>query len=196
MPSPSLFSDDLIKANKAPRRSRRQSNKETTAKRDADNKPTNIQKSIGQTKAKRDAAVNARRQGAAAAAAPKKPTAMEIDREVNRVRRNKSTQPSQQQQKKKPGMPQQQQEGTGRRNRRGRGRGAAAATGTATTEIKAPTKKAVSAAVRVMKEFGFQPPKGMDVVISFAPKPTPPAQAAQGKRGGGGGGGRGGGRQN
>ena len=202
----SLFlspTDDLIKANKAPRRSnqRRHFFDAATSKSAADNKPTSIQKSVGQSKAKRQAAVNARRQGGAAANANKKPTAMEIEKEISRVRKNKSTHPPPQQ-RKTGGQQQRQQQGPNPRRHESGGGGAAAGTaGATTTEMKAPTKKAVSAAVRVMKDFGFQPPKGMDVVISFAPKPEQPrkpnpsaaAGGGRGKRGGGGG--RGGGRQ-
>jgi hypothetical protein len=81
---------------------------------------------------------------------------MEIDKEVNRVRKNKSIQPAQ--------RPPQQRGSARGRARRG------PTTATTPETLQAPTKKAVSAAVRAMKEFGFQPPKGMDVVISFAPK--------------------------
>ena len=71
--------------------------------------------------------------------------------------------------------------------------------------ITAPTQKAIGAAARAMKEFGFKVPKGMQMQISFVSKPTtnvvsPKAPVfkapTNGGRGGGnnGRGGRGGGR--
>lgn len=155
--------DDLIKV------SRKQSgSSEAAVKRrrksiksdKKDDKPTTVQKSIAQTKARRDAAYKtARREGADGSAdTRKKATLMDIDKEVDRVRKNKSLQAPQRKQ-------QQPQRGRPRR-------APSASTATAPEAFQAPTKKAVSAAVQAMKEFGFQPPKGMDVVISFAPKET------------------------
>mmetsp|Transcript_13603 Transcript_13603/g.27769 ORF Transcript_13603/g.27769 Transcript_13603/m.27769 type:complete len:228 (+) Transcript_13603:199-882(+) len=65
----------------------------------------------------------------------------------------------------------------------------------ATTTImpfKLPPKKVVSAAVKAMKESGYQPPKGMQMQISFVPK----AGGGGGVGGGRGGGGRGGNNNN
>jgi hypothetical protein len=66
---------------------------------------------------------------------------MDVEKEVARVKNNKSLQTKTQKER-----------ATQQRSNRG------------------PTKKAVSAAVRAMKDAGFEPPKGMQVVISFTPK--------------------------
>jgi len=157
--------DDLIKVSRKQSGSseaavnRRRKNIKSDKK---DDKPTTVQTSIAQTKARRDAAYRtARREGAdGSAGTRKKATLMDIDKEVDRVRKNKSLQQ----------VPQRKQQPL--RGRPRRAPTTPAATTTTPEAFQAPTKKAVSAAVQAMKEFGFQPPKGMDVVISFAPKET------------------------
>jgi hypothetical protein len=157
------LTDDLIKVSRKQSGSseaavnRRRKNIKSDKK---DDKPTTVQTSIAQTKARRDAAYRtARREGAdGSAGTRKKATLMDIDKEVDRVRKNKSLQQA----------PQRKQQALRGRPRRAPSTPA----GTTPEAFQAPTKKAVSAAVQAMKEFGFQPPKGMDVVISFAPKET------------------------
>ena len=61
--------------------------------------------------------------------------------------------------------------------------------------VNPPTQQAVSAAARAMKDFGFKAPKGMQMQISFVPKPAPKT-AGGGKGGRGGRGGRGGNNNN
>jgi len=163
--------DDLIKQNRdapAPaqgtdndknNRARRRSDPKAQTRRVSErNKATAQQRSIGQTKAKRQADINARRQsqspqksnnndqsnnnkrtGGNRRKSNNKPTQMEVEREVNRAKNRKSLQ-----------TPAQKQGDV----------------------AKPPTKKAVTAAVRAMKDAGFDPPKGMQVVISFQPKPA------------------------
>mmetsp|Transcript_9535 Transcript_9535/g.13800 ORF Transcript_9535/g.13800 Transcript_9535/m.13800 type:complete len:242 (-) Transcript_9535:674-1399(-) len=182
--------DDLIKVTRKEQSTTRRRQNPKVVKDAGDKKPTNVQKSIGQTKAKRDAAVNARRRDTPSNT---KPTSMDVEKEVNRVQQNRTLQPPQQQQQRGGAATRGRRNRSGRgpvtlrrrrgpvtkaatlqfhRNQRGRGPVAAAASTTITTALQPPTRKAVSAAVRAMKEFGFQPPKGMDVVICFAPKPT------------------------
>lgn len=172
--------DDLIKVTRKEESTTRRRQNPKVVKKAGDKKPTNVQKSIGQTKAKRDAAVNARRRDTPS---NKKPTSMDVEKEVNRVQQNRTLQPPQQQQRGGAATRgRRNRSGRGpvttaatlqsHRNQRGRGPAATAASTTITTALQPPTKKAVSAAVRAMKDFGFQPPKGMDVVISFAPKTT------------------------
>lgn len=50
--------------------------------------------------------------------------------------------------------------------------------------VKPPSKKAVTAALRAINQSGFKTPKGMKMVISFTPE-----EKAKGQKGGGGGGG-------
>ena len=39
--------------------------------------------------------------------------------------------------------------------------------------IKAPSQQAIGAAAKAMKDYGFKPPKGMQMQISFVPKKEP-----------------------
>ena len=200
-PIPSLLkkiiTDDLIAT-------RRRANPSRTAK-----KNNAAARATGQNKARRGAKVAARRGIPGSTNNNSKPTPMEEERQVNRVKR-----------------------GTGAlRNGRG-GRGAGAAGGGARSTVRsgrgvrgtaprvsdvkakakarlskarsviaqqkagknggvaAPTQKAVSAAAKAMKDFGFKAPKGMQMQISFVPKKG----AATGGGGGGNKGGRSGGR--
>ena len=57
--------------------------------------------------------------------------------------------------------------------------------GAARAEIQAPSTQAISAAANAMKDFGFKPPKGMQMQISFVPKPNPPNKRGNNNQNGG-----------
>lgn len=134
--------------------SRRKDNRRTNPKRKvkvSEKSKSIVARSIGQGKAKRQAQVNARRNSQKNT----KPEQADINKEVNRqVSQDKANNSVRR-----------------RRNRRGVVVPNLTAKQTKQNSVKTPTKKAVSAAVKAMKENGFQPPEGMQMVISFAPAP-------------------------
>lgn len=115
-----------------------------------------VAKSIGKSKAQRQAQVNGRRLNSQRNAKPKQ---ADIDKEVKRqtVKENANKSNSM-------------------RVRNGSRRRVVlpnlAAKQTKRNVVpRTPTKKAVSAAVQAMANNGFRPPEGMQMVISFAPAP-------------------------
>lgn len=144
--------DDLIS-------SRRKESRRTNPKRKVNVSETSkniVAKSIGKSKAQRQAQVNGRRLNSQRNAKPKQ---ADIDKEVKRqtVKENANKSNSM-------------------RVRNGSRRRVVlpnlAAKQTKRNVVpRTPTKKAVSAAVQAMANNGFRPPEGMQMVISFAPAP-------------------------
>uniref|UniRef100_A0A7S0C2Y5 Uncharacterized protein n=2 Tax=Proboscia inermis TaxID=420281 RepID=A0A7S0C2Y5_9STRA len=143
--------DDLIS-------SRRKDSRRTNPKRKVNVSETSkniVAKSIGKSKAQRQAQVNGRRKNQRNA----KPKQADIDKEVKRqtVKENANKSNSM-------------------RVRNGSRRRVVlpnlAAKQTKRNAVpRTPTNKAVSAAVQAMANNGFRPPEGMQMVISFAPAP-------------------------
>lgn len=145
--------DDLIKARRSEDKDSLQK-KRVSIKSPASaksKKPTQAQKSVGISKANRGANTAARR----GLSPSPKPTPMQIVKEVNRQQRNGS------------GATSNNRQGTRQSNR------------IRTNDNKgiknnsAPPKSAVDAALKAMTEFGFKPPDGMKIVISFTPIDSP-----------------------
>jgi len=165
--------DDLIKArrteDKTANKSAQESKKKDALKQKRvsikspantkSKKPTQAQKSVGMSKAKRGANTAARR----GISPTPQPTAMQIEKEVKRQQRNG------------PGA-------TTPQNRRGTRQSTRIRasdnrqplsdkkTNKGNRDFEAPPKKAVDAALKAMTKFGYKPPVGMKVVISFMPK--------------------------
>ncbi|KAL7516564.1 hypothetical protein ACHAWX_001565 [Stephanocyclus meneghinianus] len=214
--------DDLIS-------NRRKQNRKNPP-RAASKTPTASARATGQNKARRGAVVNARRGintntsagGNTNAASKGKPSAMEVERQVYRAQRravggalraalssrggrsniaaraggtaSRATAPRVSDAKAKAKARLNAARAVIAKQKGG---------GASSSAITAPTPQAVSAAARAMKDFGFTPPKGMQMQISFVPKMTnaPATAVAGGDKGGrgnrngnAGGRGRGGGR--
>jgi hypothetical protein len=174
----------------------------TASRRGGRDRVSTVDRAIGAGRAKRNAAVNARRQMNPAAPAVKKPTQMEIEKEVK-------TQADRSQRAK---VRQVQNKAGGRVAAAG-GRKERAAKKPATQQVKTktaavqfapsstakpPTRKAVNAAVQAFKANGFDIPPGTHMVIRFeeANKPASNNTAGRGGAGRARGAGRGGGRGN
>lgn len=151
--------DDLIKArrteDKTANKSAQESKKKEVLKQkrlsikspanSKSKKPTQAQKSVGISKAKRGANTAARR----GISPSPQPTAAQIEKEVKRQQRNG------------PGTANQDQKGTRQSKRIRENKG--------NQNVEAPPKSAVDAALKAMKKFGYKPPEGMKIVISFTP---------------------------
>lgn len=188
--------------------SRRKAANASKAKQAIQKDVSNVDRSVATSRAKRNAAMNARR----GLATTNKASAMDVEKEVKK-QVAKSTQQHAAQLKKNEAQKKQtpvsagprltpQEKAAARREKRRirKEAGAAAAAGISVmggakgdvvTLTRPPSKKAVKAAVEAMRSTGFTVPEGMQMVISFAPL----AAGAQ-KHGAGGGGGGGGARGN
>mmetsp|Transcript_30515 Transcript_30515/g.46228 ORF Transcript_30515/g.46228 Transcript_30515/m.46228 type:complete len:229 (-) Transcript_30515:724-1410(-) len=184
--------DDMIKQ----RRTKSTNNRKASA----------VDKTVGRGRAKRQAAANARR----GISDSKKPSKMEVDKEVKReTRRTARNAKNKPQPGRKPKSEaviktkaKQDKKRKQENKKKGSGDLAIPPTWIGGTR-RPPSKKAVTAAVEAMKDSGFTVPKGMQMVISFAPAPNQdptiskqPARNTKGNRNnsGGRGAGRGGGR--
>ncbi len=137
-------------------------------------------RSLGAGRAKRDAAVAARRGirqssgNAASGDAKAKPTAMEVEREVYRQSRQTAQTQARAMNRASRGRISADTRNT-EAGRRGGGRRRApastttAATGVALPNPRPPSKKAVNAAIAAMQQNGFQVPSNMQMLITFAP---------------------------
>mmetsp|Transcript_10353 Transcript_10353/g.28488 ORF Transcript_10353/g.28488 Transcript_10353/m.28488 type:complete len:233 (-) Transcript_10353:200-898(-) len=150
--------DDMIK-------SRRQEQQKST--RAAAKKPATAVRSIATGRAKRAAAVNARR-GIASSATPKK---ADVKREI--ARQEKKTVKAKQINQKKASGGRVKVPTNSRKAKKDAGKGAASANA---VFVRPPTKKAIKAAVSAMEGAGYQVPNGMQVVVSLAPKDIPAKQ--------------------
>ena len=116
-----------------------------------------VDKAVGAGRAKREAAIKARR----GLAESKKPSAMEVEREVYRQSRQRASTKAKNEKKATNGRI--APDSTGRRARKKKEEETKAVFGVQ------PSKKAVAAAVSAMKKEGFKIPEGMQVVITVAP---------------------------
>lgn len=151
--------------------------KQRRAKPNRNNKKTStVDRTVGRGRAKRQAAANARR----GISDSKKPSKMEVEKEVSRETRR-----SGRNQKNNPqaGRKQKSEAAIKAKEKQDKRRKQGNKKGSGETEIpptwiggtrRPPSKKAVTAAVEAMKESGFTVPKGMQMVISFAPAPDQP----------------------
>lgn len=158
-------------------------------------KETLTNKSIGSSRAKRDAKMSARR-GLSSKAS--KVDAMDIDRQVSRQTRGGKTGGAKGLQKEgglrvrrstRVRIPRNANEGLGN-IKNGTHRGGkknikkraerVQANKQKNAKIRAPSQKAVTAALRAINQSGFKTPKGMKMVISFTPE-----NSAKEKKGGG-----------
>lgn len=154
--------DDLIKA-------RRTEDKDVLQKKRApikspanskNKKQTQAQKSVGISKANRGANTAARR----GLSPNPRPTPMQIEKEVNRQQRNGS------------GANSNNRQGTRQSNRISAKANRKTLTdnkGHGNQNRSAPPKNAVDAALKAMTAFGYKPPDGMKIVISFTPTDAP-----------------------
>ena len=147
----------------------------TASKPSATRTATLADRQVAKGKAKRTAAANARR-GLATTA---QPSAQEIEKEVYRQTRRatSSTKKQQDQQVMKGRKPRSQADiKTKARNEKKAEPKKKADNSIPPTWIggtrRPPSKKAVTAAVEAMQQSGFKVPKGMQMVISFAPAPN------------------------
>ncbi|KAL3903417.1 MAG: hypothetical protein SGARI_005390 [Bacillariaceae sp.] len=161
-----------------------------TAKRGTKKAATTSDRSIATGRAKRDAAAKARR----GMTQDKKPSAMEVDREVYRQSRKTATAKSRAEQKASGGrLPvKKAKKGTAAAGKKK----APPPAGVAVTGGRPPSKKQVEAAVKAMASIGAPVPKGHQLVLTFVPtfqQNTAPAtkttQPKNNKKGGGQGGG-------
>eukprot|EP00550_Attheya_septentrionalis_P010729 CAMPEP_0198304756 /NCGR_PEP_ID=MMETSP1449-20131203/57564_1 /TAXON_ID=420275 /ORGANISM="Attheya septentrionalis, Strain CCMP2084" /LENGTH=239 /DNA_ID=CAMNT_0044007285 /DNA_START=51 /DNA_END=770 /DNA_ORIENTATION=- len=171
-PAVNMSLDDMIKA-------RREKEGKARKPKAGNGKPTLAQQSVGRGKAKKSAAANARR--GLGGGDSLKPSAMEVEKQIYRAQR---TGPNK--------TPTNATATGGKRSRRiadvkardkiqkgkkltmqqKQAKFANAGRGPTTNQpTNAPTKKVTSAALAAMKQAGFQVPKGMKMVIQFAPNP-------------------------
>jgi hypothetical protein len=152
-------------------------------------KPTNVQKSVGSNKAKRNAKVSSKR----GVSDTSKPTPMEIEREVYRQsrtggkskkdsdstpRRSRRIQANQKKNVKEgrvggktrssnKSLADQKIKQKNIARQRKQGQQQQANKNKAKEEVVKPPKKAIGVAKKAMQEAGFVPPKGMKMVVSF-----------------------------
>jgi hypothetical protein len=180
----------------------------TASRRGGRDRVSTVDRSIGAGRAKRNAAVNARRQMTPTAAAAKKPTQMEIEKEV-KTQADRSLRAKVRPVQNKAGG--RVAAAGGRKERavvkaaagtRGRGKNPAirqVKTKSAAVQLaptaKPPTRKAVNAAVQAFKANGFDIPAGTQMVIRFEEANKPASNTGAAPNGAGrGGAGRGRGR--
>ena len=140
-------------------------------------KPTTADKTMGRQRATRTANVNARR----GIQTSNKPSAMEIEREVYRQSRmNKpATEPTTTTSRRNPKDSAAQVKARKQKKEQQKvGKPAQRVVPVSIGSTKHPPKKAIVAAVEAMSSKGFNVPKGMQMIISFAPAaaPTPAPQ--------------------
>jgi hypothetical protein len=163
--------DDMIK-------NRRQQDKKP--KKAAPKAVTNADKSVGTSKAKRKAALDARR----GISKSSKPTKAQIDEEIKKQVQKKAAVQSK---KRNPVFDSPPVKAEQRRQKREAARSGAATivsgsgkSQRVTTIGRPPSKKAIRAAMTAMEAVGFKIPEGCKMVISFAPEQendTKPAPA-------------------
>eukprot|EP00547_Thalassionema_nitzschioides_P006048 CAMPEP_0194207746 /NCGR_PEP_ID=MMETSP0156-20130528/6406_1 /TAXON_ID=33649 /ORGANISM="Thalassionema nitzschioides, Strain L26-B" /LENGTH=224 /DNA_ID=CAMNT_0038934581 /DNA_START=51 /DNA_END=725 /DNA_ORIENTATION=- len=153
--------DDMIKQRRA-----KTNNKKTA----------NVDRTVGRGRAKRQAAANARR----GISDSKTPSKMEVEKEVKReTRRSGRNQKNKPQAGRRPkseaAVKAKEKQDKRRKQSNKKSSGETAIPPTWIGGVKRPpSKKAVTAAVVAMKDSGFKVPKGMQMVISFAPAPNQP----------------------
>jgi hypothetical protein len=159
-----FLADDIIK-------NRRKTT--TTTRRAPAGKPTAADKAMGRQRATRTATVNARR----GIQTSNKPSAMEIEREVYRQSRmstpatKSTTTPSRRNQKDSAAQVKARKQ---KKEQQKAGKPAQRVIPVSVGGPKrAPSQKAIVAAVEAMSSKGFNVPKGMQMVISFAPAAAP-----------------------
>ena len=149
-----------------------------TASRKAPKKASNADRSIATGRAKREAAMKAKR----GLAQSKKPNAMDVEREVYRQSRQTAKARKANEKKQTHGRV---APNSSLRDKKAKGKKKndppAAVFGGRT-----PSKKAVEAAIKGMEAAGFQVPKGHQVMMTFIPTPTAPQTTGgnKGKKGG------------
>jgi len=179
-------------------------------------RPSAVDRSVGSGRAKRQASANARR----GITDTKKPSRMQIEREANRVARQSdrgktTTTTAAAAGRGRKAKPEAVVRAKERQDKKRRQEAKKKSSGSSDNVIppawiggtrRPPSKKAVTAAVEAMTDAGFKVPRGMQMVISFAPAPNVdptkdenrksyPRNNSRGSgRGGRGGRGRGGGR--
>lgn len=158
-----FLADDMIK-------NRRK--KSMTTRRAPAGKPTAADRAMGRQRATRTATVNARR----GIQTSNKPSAMEIEREVYRQSRmNKPatksvTTPSRRNPKDSAAQVKARKQ---KKEQQKAGKPAHRVVPVSVGRVKHPSQKAIVAAVEAMSSKGFNVPKGMQMVISFAPAAAP-----------------------
>jgi len=149
--------------------------------------PTKADAIVGKGKAKRTAA-QANRRGIVSS---EKPTSMQVEKETYRQQR-KTQGPGRFPREAK--TSQSHSEADVRSKARALQNNKRQGGSAGTDNPRPPTKKALNAAVRAMNDAGYSVPRGMQMVVSFAPAPNNQGGRGNAGRGGRGGGGRGRGR--
>ena len=155
---------------------------------------SNTDKAIGTSRAKRNAALDARR----GITKSSKPTKAQVEQEIKKQVAKRTVKQEQPQTKKRGNVnADPETKAAQRRQKREVARSGAATivSGSGKKVVgtlgRPPSKKAIRAAVEAMQEKGFKIPTGYRMVISFAPEETPdmeedskPAPKEGGKKGG------------
>lgn len=144
-------------------------------------KTATADRSIATGRAKREAAMKAKR----GLTQSKKPTKMEVEKEVKR-QNNKTVNEKKRKEKKASGgriAP----DSSARNKKKKEKKAAEKKTNSPPPAIfggRAPPKKAIEAAIKGMETAGFKIPSGYQMVMTFVPGASPsPAPAAKGKKG-------------
>jgi hypothetical protein len=165
----------------------RRKDQQKTSKR-APKKVSNADRSIATGKAKRDAAMKARR----GMTQEKKPSTMEVEREVYRQSRKTATAKKNAEKKASGGrLPPNSSLRDSKAKQGGPGgkKPGAASAPAAIFGGRTPSKKQIEAAIKGMESIGQPCPPGHSVLITFIPVVTDPKPDPKGKKGPPGGGG-------
>lgn len=162
-------SDEMIKE-------RRKENVKASKK--GPKKPSNTDRTIATGRAKREAAVKARR----GLSESKKPNAMDVEREV--YRQSRKTEASKRRAEKKASGGRLPPDASGRSEKKKKGKGGAEAP-VAIFGGRTPSRKAVEAAIKGMEGAGFKVPQGHQVMMTFVPVATTQADDKDSKKKGG-----------
>ena len=165
----------------------RRKDQQKAAKKATNKKASATDRSIATGRAKRDAAMKARR----GMTQDKKPSAMEVEREVYRQQRKTATAKSRAEQKASGGRLPPNSSLREKKGKKGAAAGkkqAPAAAAVAVTGGRPPSKKQVEAAVKAVQSCGQPIPEGHQLVLTFVPtfqqpKAPPAKNQAKGKKG-------------
>ncbi|KAL3921655.1 MAG: hypothetical protein SGARI_006628 [Bacillariaceae sp.] len=168
----------------------RRKDQQKTAKKATAKKASTTDRSIATGRAKRDAAMKARR----GMTQDKKPSAMEVEREVYRQSRKTATAKGRAEQKASGGRLPPNSSLRDKKGKKGAAAGkkqAPAAAAVAVTGGRPPSKKQVQAAVKAVQACGQPIPDGHQLVLTFVPTfqqpKAPPKNQAKSKKGAAGG---------
>lgn len=142
-------------------------------------KPSAVDRSVASGRAKREAALKERR----GLSQTKKATPMAIENEVKRQTQKTAIEKKNKEKKATGGRI--APDSTARNIKKKDKKGKKDPPATAILGIKAPSRKAIEAAIKGMEDAGCKPPAGHQVVISFVPFPTTPRAEPQGNKVGG-----------